>query len=83
MIRAMAPRKRAVSVREQLEAEHDKLVKQRDRLRAEIARTTERQARLLRLLSELPDVLSALKAGQRPANIDAETWADLQAFVAR
>jgi len=72
----------AVALHEKLEAERERLEKQHARLRAEIARSAETQARLLAMLSQFPEVAEALTAGLRPANIDPETWTDLQAFAA-
>jgi hypothetical protein len=70
-------------VADQFERTHDKLLAQRTKLRAEIARSGERQTRLLRMLSQVPEVADALRSNRRPDNIDAETWLDLVAFAAK
>lgn len=74
----MAARKRAGFARKALEAEQERLGAQLGKLRAEIARGRVRQERILRMLSELPEVAEALRSGVCPAKIDAETWAALQ-----
>ncbi|HXN31667.1 MAG TPA: hypothetical protein VN894_07395 [Polyangiaceae bacterium] len=71
-------RKRAGFTRKALEAEQEGLGTQLGKLRAEIARGRVRQERILRMLSELPEVAEALRSGVCPAKIDAETWAALQ-----
>ena len=71
------------SLRKMLEAERDRLLHQRVKLQVAIDRSSDRQARLLTLLSEVPEVAAALRAGARPRNIDTETWTALQAFVAK
>jgi hypothetical protein len=73
----------AVSTLKSLEAANERLLAQRERLRREIDRSSVRQGRLLQMLSQVPDVAEALRAGVCPSHIDADTWAALGAYVAK